>query len=332
MDELEAMDLEDGDKDNKQKHQAYNEPTSTALAVPGNDTAADAAEVRKLLEEANFGVTAPNVDRMFGFMHYCCWPCVCDTQDYFWVDSKTVKTRSDVERGLPGTKRWFVVLDSPCNRPEELHKPFYQPFDGRQTTLARDAAEVRCASDGHLEGATLSDNGYIIYGAFFDARPVTPNEEKALARQNEDPQHRAQLQPGRTSFDVSGLKTNKKFQDEVEWAGHCQNRADNGYNSGMGEIFRKVAQISTVQETETTRMHMRARNVIVARRRRALLESSQEESADAQRALQIEDAPEGEGEDAACTTSVTPGGKIVNVGDCKKSATEAAGITPAPPL
>lgn len=35
-------------------------------------------------------------------------------------------------------------------------------------------------------------------------------------------------------------------QDEYEWSGHCADRARNGYNSGMGEIFRRVAAISPV--------------------------------------------------------------------------------------
>jgi len=28
----------------------------------------------------------------FGFMHYCCWPCVCDTQDFIKVDTKSIVT------------------------------------------------------------------------------------------------------------------------------------------------------------------------------------------------------------------------------------------------
>jgi len=27
-----------------------------------------------------------------GTMHYCCWPCVCDTQDFIRVDTKTIET------------------------------------------------------------------------------------------------------------------------------------------------------------------------------------------------------------------------------------------------
>jgi hypothetical protein len=36
-------------------------------------------------------------------------------------------------------------------------------------------------------------------------------------------------------------------QDESEYAPQCTDRANNGYNSGMGEIFRRVASISPVR-------------------------------------------------------------------------------------
>ena len=39
----------------------------------------------------------------------------------------------------------------------------------------------------------------------------------------------------------------KLIQDEYEWGPMCKDRARNGYNSGMGEIFRKVAGISPIQ-------------------------------------------------------------------------------------
>ncbi|CAK0847647.1 unnamed protein product [Prorocentrum cordatum] len=37
-----------------------------------------------------------------GFMHYCCWPCVCDTQDFIKVDTKTVVT---LRAPVPTTSR-----------------------------------------------------------------------------------------------------------------------------------------------------------------------------------------------------------------------------------
>lgn len=27
-----------------------------------------------------------------GYLHYCCWPCVCDTQDFIRIDTKTIET------------------------------------------------------------------------------------------------------------------------------------------------------------------------------------------------------------------------------------------------
>ena len=36
------------------------------------------------------------------------------------------------------------------------------------------------------------------------------------------------------------------FQDDVEYSDMCSQRAANGYDSGMGEIFRRVAAITPV--------------------------------------------------------------------------------------
>ena len=91
-----------------------------------------------------------------GFMYYCCWPCVCDTQDFIKVDTKTVTTSE-------GPKRYrFAVIGNPCDHPEKLTEHFVQPFGLRDTTLEREAPEVRCTSDGSLEGATMSDHGFVI--------------------------------------------------------------------------------------------------------------------------------------------------------------------------
>ena len=66
------------------------------------------------------------------FMHYCCWPCVCDVQDFVKVDTITVTTR---DQGP--VKMHFAVIGDPCEHPEKLREPFVQPFDGRYTTLER---------------------------------------------------------------------------------------------------------------------------------------------------------------------------------------------------
>lgn len=104
----------------------------------------------------------------------------------------------------------MLVLGNPCDHPEQLEIPFVQPFDKRTTTLSREAREVSCLPDGRLEGAHLSDNGYIIINMFFEDDGQQANEQD-------------------------------QFVDM------CKQRADAGYNSGMGEIFRKVAAISPIQ-------------------------------------------------------------------------------------
>merc|ERR1740133_794071 len=158
-----------------------------------------------------YGLSLPNVGGgppRQGYLHYCCWPCVCDTQDFIRVDTKTVQTRD-------GPRLFhFAVLGNPCDHEEKLQEPFTQPFGQRRTTLSREAAEVRCGPDGELLGATLSDHGFVIISMFFDLE---------------------QLAEGGVLL-----------QDESEYGPMCMDRAANGYNSGMGEIFRKVAAISPI--------------------------------------------------------------------------------------
>jgi hypothetical protein len=158
--------------------------------------------------------------KVAGFMHYCCWPCVCDTQDFIRVDTRNVTT-------LEGTRSYqFAVIGNPCANAAELKKPFTQ-FNRRET-LAMAAPEVRCDS-GELLGAPLSDHGHIIISLFFDV-PGGSNPAPSFG------------QPGRISS-----VGDKQYQDEGEYAQMCEDRARAGYNSGMGEIFRRVAQISPLR-------------------------------------------------------------------------------------
>lgn len=169
-----------------------------------------------------------------GFMHYCCWPCVCDTQDYIRVDTKTIQT-------IEGLKEYhFAVIGNPCDNPSKLDDPFVQPFNRRRTTIRQEAREVRCNSDGELIGATVSDHGYIIIGLFFD---LLSSDTLALEAPTIE-QRSATLTPtpGRVTT-VAG----KLVQDEFEYAPMCKQRANAGYNSGMGEIFRKVADVSPIK-------------------------------------------------------------------------------------
>lgn len=173
--------------------------------------------------------TISRTKHMFGYMHYCCWPCVCDTQDFIKIDSKTIQTK---DKGA--VKFYFAVLGNPCDHPSELNKRFVQPFDGRTTTLKYEAPEVRCDVNGTLKGATYSDNGYIIISMFFDAVDVDATSHNGKSVEKSP-------QPGRLS-----KRDRITYQDEHEYLHMCQDRAQQGYNSGMGEIFRKVAAISPI--------------------------------------------------------------------------------------
>uniref|UniRef100_A0A7S4B7W2 Uncharacterized protein n=1 Tax=Chrysotila carterae TaxID=13221 RepID=A0A7S4B7W2_CHRCT len=163
-----------------------------------------------------------------GYMYYCCWPCVCDTNDFIRVDTLNVTLADGIERTYH-----VAVIGDPCERPEALREPFVQPFYSRgPTTLERDAPEVRC-KDGKLVGATRSQHGYIVIQLFPLAENYEPN---ALAQGAVPPK------PGRLFMNAIG----QRYQDEGEYAIMCHKRAENGYNSGMGEIFRRVAAISPV--------------------------------------------------------------------------------------
>ena len=189
-----------------------------------------------------YRLTLPKLGGGFstGYMHYCCWPCVCDTQDYIRVDTKTISLANGVNRTFQ-----FAVIGNPCDRPEELTVPFIQPFDRRETSIAESAREVRC-ENGKLEGATLSDNGYPIIGMFFYAQDGLQEDDGIAAGATDDIPDPT---PGRMSsvgiIDKSGRK---QFQDEREYKQYCKDRADNGYNSGMGEIFRRVSAVSPIAD------------------------------------------------------------------------------------
>lgn len=80
-----------------------------------------------------------------GYAYFCCWPCVCDTEDFVQVDTRTVTTAD-------GPRRYhFLVIGNPCLHPDKVPD---------------EAPEVTCDSDGQLEGATLSDHGHVILTRF----------------------------------------------------------------------------------------------------------------------------------------------------------------------
>jgi hypothetical protein len=82
-----------------------------------------------------------------GMMYYCCSPCVCDTQDFLKVDTKTVNMTDGAKQAH------FVVIGNPCKDP---------------TKIPRAAPDVNCDANQQLDKATLSDHGHIIIGMFFE--------------------------------------------------------------------------------------------------------------------------------------------------------------------
>lgn len=177
-----------------------------------------------------------------GYMHYCCWPCVCDTQDYIRVDTKNITLANGIEREFQ-----FTVIGNPCDDPSQLSVPFMQPFGQGMTSIVDSAREVRCLDNGVLEGATLSDHGYIIIGMFFDSEDATSYGTDGIAIGATD--QLADPTPGRMSTVIHDDKSGRrKYQDEREYRPYCDDRARNGYNSGMGEIFRKVCAVSPIDD------------------------------------------------------------------------------------
>ena len=96
-----------------------------------------------------------------GYMHYCCWPCVCDTQDWIRVDTRSVAT-------LDGNKSYhFAVIGNPCKYESQLHEPFVQPFGRGETTLARTAVSSVCRPihvANRVSGGCVGDGCLLLAG------------------------------------------------------------------------------------------------------------------------------------------------------------------------
>jgi hypothetical protein len=105
-----------------------------------------------------YRLTLPKVGGGYstGYMHYCCWPCVCDTQDFIRVDTKNV-TSSDATRTLE-----FAVIGNPCDHPEKLHEPFMdlRPVRDLDRGVGSGSAlpSGRCAGGGDDVRPRLRDN------------------------------------------------------------------------------------------------------------------------------------------------------------------------------
>jgi hypothetical protein len=155
-------------------------------------------------------------DLITGIMHHCCWPCICDGHDFLRVDTRTVAT-------LDGPRTYnMLVMGDPCKDEEKLKEPYIDPFNGLSTALAYTAPELSCHSNQTLQGATYSDHGYPIVGLFFTDAAY-----------------------------VSNVAAKMEITDENDatfgFGATCQQRAQNGYSSGMGLIFRLVAGVNPIQ-------------------------------------------------------------------------------------
>jgi len=79
-----------------------------------------------------------------GSSHVCCWPCVCDLQEFVKADTLEVDTK------YGRTTFDVLVIGDPCVHPERIPSR---------------APEVYC-QNGRLVGATRSTNDHIVIGMF----------------------------------------------------------------------------------------------------------------------------------------------------------------------
>lgn len=94
---------------------------------------------------------------MTGFTYYCCWPCVCDTQDFIRVDTKNVTTKD-------GEKQFhFLVIGNPC--------------EGNHDRIPWQAPEVVCNGQ-ELVKAVMSDHGFVIISMFLPYDPSVPSQSE----------------------------------------------------------------------------------------------------------------------------------------------------------
>jgi len=90
-----------------------------------------------------------NVEK--GSVHVCCWPCICDLQQFVHTDELKISTKNGMHSFTA------LVIGDPCIKPEKI---------------PRAASELTC-KNGVLQGATKSKNGHIVIGL------VQPNDTPA---------------------------------------------------------------------------------------------------------------------------------------------------------
>jgi len=131
---------------------------------------------------------------------------------------------------------YFTVEPEPCEMESKLEEEWIEPFRGQKTTLYKSAPELKCVAGKvpgkkTLEGAYLSDHGYPIIGMLHESVPHSEDAHKC----HEDNTG----EPGRLAKTEDGVR----YNPACEFKPWCEKRAKEGYKSGMGLIFRKVAEI-----------------------------------------------------------------------------------------
>jgi len=202
--------------------------------------------------------SAAGGSQFFGYTYFCCWPCVCDTRDFIRVDTKTVRVRT--ETGFTDKQYHFTVIANPCEDIAALEAEWASPFSGQMTSVLGSAPEVQCVEYEHgykLEGATLSDNGYPIIGMLHEAVLVGDEDDFRCSDGNSDT-------PGRMTAANGDYPGSGRFNHHCDFRGLCEQRAEDGFDSGMGAIFRKLAEVGTyhpmcgADQEETEHIHFGA--------------------------------------------------------------------------
>jgi len=145
------------------------------------------------------------------------------------------------EGGFEEKEFVFVVEPEPCEEEAKLEEEYIEPFRGQKTNLYKSAPELKCVAGKVpgkkvLEGAVLSDHGYPIIGMIHESVPA--DEKYECKDGNTD-------KPGRMQKALNGKG---QYQSACELKSMCAKRAKQGYNSGMGLIFRKVAGIGSYKD------------------------------------------------------------------------------------
>lgn len=166
---------------------------------------------------AIFGTSLPVVtggSSVAGYMYHCCWPCACDTKDFVQLDTKSIVTTA-------GTQSYFVtVIGDPCANPTKITAAF-----------KAQAPEIECDANGKLRGATYSDHGHVILSLYF-----TSVESMGVGVATATVTSQEQATVTSMGHAVTGTAL----------AEQCTARKNQGYTSGMGQIFRQLASMNPI--------------------------------------------------------------------------------------